>query len=66
MINRQILITLLNNVENVCAYDIEVSNHTVTFCTTPEHEPEVYNLFGFCIHRLTSHKCHTSVLYVIQ
>ena len=47
MINRAILITLLNNVEKLCAYDIEVSNHVVILCTTPEFESEVYNVFGF-------------------
>ena len=66
MINRPILINLLNNVEKLCAYDIEVSNHMVTFCTTPDNEPDVYNTFGFCINRLTSYNFQTYIYYVIQ
>ena len=66
MISRSILINLLNNVEKLCAYDIEVSNHMVTFCTPPDYEPEVYNNFCFCIHLLTSYNFQTYIYYVIQ
>ncbi len=66
MINFPILIKLLNNVEKLGAYDIDVSYHMVTFCTLPDIESEVYDIFGFCIHRLTSYNFQTYIYYVIQ
>lgn len=66
MVARSILNVLLNNVEKLSAYDIYASYHMVTFCTTPDNEPEVYDTFGFCIERLTSYNFKTYIFYVIQ
>lgn len=66
MINYPILINLLNNVDRLCAYDIDCTYHKVTFCTPLESEPEVYNIFGFCNYRLSSYNFKTYIFYVIQ
>lgn len=66
MIARPILNVLLNNVEKLCAYDIFASYHMVTFSTSPDKEPDVYNIFGFCLNRLTSYNFQTYIYYVIQ
>ena len=66
MISKPILIVLLNNIEELGAYDIDVSNHMVSFCTTPEKEPYVYDTFGFCVYRLRSYNYQDYIYYVIQ
>lgn len=66
MIDRPILHVLLNNVEKLCAYDIFASYRMLSFCTSPDKEPEVYNIFGFCIERLTSYNFKTYIFYVIS
>lgn len=66
MIARSILNVLLNNVEKLCAYDIFASCHMVTFCTSPDKESDVYDVFGFCLHRLTSYNFQTYIFYVIH
>lgn len=66
MISKLILIVLLNNLEELGAYDIDVSNYMVTFCTTPDKEPDVYDTFGFCGYRLRSYNYKNYIYYVIQ
>lgn len=66
MIDRSILHVLLNNVEKLKAYDIFASYRLLSFCTPPVYEPEVYNLFGFCIESLTSYNFKTYIFYVIS
>ena len=66
MVEKQILITLLNNIKELGAYDIEVSYQIVTFCTPLDKEPEVFNIFGFCVYRLKSYNYQTHRYYVIQ
>lgn len=66
MIDLPILNVLLNNVEKLCAYDIFSSHHMVTFCTSIDKEPDVYNIFGFCLDRLSSYNFQTYIFYVIH
>ncbi len=66
MIPRPILNVLLNNVEKLCVYDIFASYHMVTFSTSLDKEPDVYDTFGFCLNRITSYNFQTYIFYVIQ
>ena len=66
MISKFILIVLLNHLEQLGAYAIEVSNNMVTFCTSIEKDSDVYDIFGFLGYRLKSYYYKTHISYVIQ
>lgn len=66
MIDCTILKVLLNNVETLSASDLYVSEDMLSFCTTPDKESEVNNIFGFCLERLFSYNFQTYIFYVIQ